>query len=885
MHTLDHRLLRWIVAEFAGIQRASTVLAIGILTNSATALITLIAVVGGVSGARAAELAPPVSQRFASEKIAESPDFRRHVLPLFGRLGCNGRACHGSFQGQGGFRLSLFGYDFDADHEALLSGKAPRVNLTHPPESLILQKPTLTIDHEGGERMKVGSWEYRLLLRWIEGGAKPLEKTAAEFDRLEVVPPEIQFSHAGDKVQLKVIAHWRDGSREDVTPLCRYRTNDESVAQISEDGLVTSLAKGDTQVVAFYDNGVAPVAAMLPVSDLAGDKYPAVSAPTRIDVLVVAKLRRLGIAPSELSSDSEFLRRVSLDITGTLPQPAEVTAFIQDSAPDKRDRKIDELLERPAYAAWWATRLCDLTGDNPQAIDQIDPNLASRQWYGWLLARVKENMPYDKIVEGLVLASGRTAGESYADYCREMAGYYQPDKQADFAARSTLPLYWSRRNFRKPEEMALGFSYTFLGVQLQCAQCHKHPFDRWTKQDFEQFSNFFTRVNYGFTPDTRIEREAMLKDLGVDPKDPKKGFDPRKQLPELLKTGKLIPWQEVFITPPRPDKGADATKMKQQVGGDPKKDSKPANGKPPEKQIATDKKPALPARLLGGETIDVSCVDDPRKLLMDWLRKDPSRYFARSIVNRVWGIYFGVGIIQPTDDLNLANPPSNGPLLDYLTGAFVEHGYDLKWLHREIARSCTYQLSWKPNETNRLDGRNFSHALVRRLPAEVAYDAIAMATAGKKELAAKLAQPDNRAIVGGGLPGGKAKQPGRYALAVFGKPPRLTNCDCERNSSPSLLQTIFLRNDQEILGMIDRDQGWLREVGVPPLGGGAADGANDPQIEAVVQEAFLRTLSRPPSDAELTEARQTFHDSDTPTSALRNLLWALLNTKEFIVNH
>jgi hypothetical protein len=846
----------------------------------------------GAMTARASELMPPANERFAADKTKESPDFRRHVLPLLGRLGCNGRSCHGSFQGQGGFRLSLFGYDFQADHEALLGGKTPRVNVKQPLESLILKKPTLAIDHEGGERMKTGEWEYRLLLRWIEEGAKPLDKAAAEFDRLEVMPPEILFHRSGEKVQLKVVAHWRDGSAEDVTPLCRYRTNDESIAQIGDAGLVTSLAKGDTQVVAFYDNGVAPVAAMLPVSDLAGDKYPSVPTPTKIDELVVAKLRRLGIVPSELSSDAEFLRRVSLDITGTLPQPAEVTTFLNDSSPDKRDRKIDELLERPAYAAWWATRLCDLTGDNPQQLDQVDPIVAARQWYAWMLARVKDNVPYDKIAEGLVLARGRTAGESYHDYCREMTSYYGPDKPADFAARASLPLYWSRRNFRKPEEMALGFSYTFLGVQLQCAQCHKHPFDRWTKQDFEQFSNFFSRVNYGFAPDAQPEREAMLKELGIDPKskDGKKGIDLRKQLPELIKAGKLAPWQEVFITPPKGEKKNDAKKD----------DAKSADAKKSEKQSkpAEEKKPELAARLLGGETIDVARVDDPRQALMDWLRNDPSHLFARSLVNRVWGAYFGVGIVQPTDDMNLANPPSNGPLLDYLTAAFVEHGYNLKWLHREIARSRTYQLTWKTNDTNRLDGRNFSHALFRRLPAEVAYDAISMATAGRNELAAALANPAERTIGVGNLPGGKGKAgPMRYALTVFGKPLRLTNCDCERNSSPSLLQTIFLRNDQEILGMIDREPGWLRETAKelgPAFTATVSSDKNRPadgdtqfveRLDGLVREAFLRTLSRPPSAAELAESRQSFQAAESPMSGMRNLLWALLNTKEFIVNH
>ena len=844
--------------------------------------------------AQAAELMSPASKRFSAENTHESPDFRRHVLPLLGRLGCNGRACHGSFQGQAGFRLSLFGYDFQADHEALLGGKTPRVNLKKPSDSLILQKPTLAIDHGGGERMTADSWEYRLLLRWIEEGAKPLDAAAAEFDRLEVTPPEIVFHHAGEKVQLKVIAHWRDGSTEDVTPLCRYRTNDESIAQIGDAAIVTAVGKGDTHVVAFYDSGIAPVPVILPVSDLVGDKYPAVATPTKIDELVLAKLRRLGVVPSDLSSDAEFLRRLSLDITGTLPQPDEVIAFLADSSPDKRDRKIDELLERPAYAAWWATKLCDLTGDNPQQLDQVDPQAASRQWYSWFFTRLKENMPYDKIVEGLVLARGRTGGESYRDYCREMADYYKPDKPADFAARPSLPLYWSRRNFRKPDEMALGFCYTFLGVQLQCAQCHKHPFDRWTKQDFEQFSNFFTRINYGFAPDTQADREAMLKDLGVDPKakNGKNGIDLRKQLPELIKAGKLAPWQEVFVAPPKPEKKSA--------------DTKKGNAKP----VAEQKKPELPARLLGGETVDVARVDDPRQILMDWLRRDPSRYFARSIVNRVWAAYFGVGIIQPPDELNQANPPSNAPLLDYLTAAFIEHSYDLKWLHREIARSRTYQLSWKPNETNGLDQRNFSHAFVRRLPAEVACDAISMATAGKDELAAALAKPQERTIGLGNLPGGKGKAgAGRYALAVFGKPLRLTNCDCERNASPSLLQTIFLRNDQETLSMIDRESGWLRETGkelgpaftrAEPLkiernsfrsktseksSDAGADSPIADRIEPLIHEAFLRTLSRPPSDAELADGRKTFEESDSPSTAMRSLLWALLNTKEFIVNH
>ncbi|MGH7199506.1 MAG: hypothetical protein ACREJB_02810, partial [Planctomycetaceae bacterium] len=214
----------------------------------------------------AGEITPPVSERFAETEADEAPDFRRHVVPLLGRLGCNGRACHGSFQGQNGFRLSLFGYNFAADHEALTGGEEPRINLAEPPASLVLQKPTLAIDHGGGERFGPDGWEARLLLRWIEAGAPGVGETDAHLVTLSVEPSEILFEAVGESVPLKLIAEWSDGSREDVTPLCRFRTNDESIDTDGESGVVTAAGKGDTHIIAFYDNGIVPVAAMLAYS-------------------------------------------------------------------------------------------------------------------------------------------------------------------------------------------------------------------------------------------------------------------------------------------------------------------------------------------------------------------------------------------------------------------------------------------------------------------------------------------------------------------------------------------------------------------------------------------------------------------------------------------
>ncbi len=444
-------------------------------------------------------ITPSASERFAVAEGAETPDFRRHVLPLLGRVGCNGRACHGSFQGQGGFRLSLFGYDVEADLAALAGGDKPRVDCGDPLKSLILQKPTQQIAHEGGERLQAGTWQFHLLQRWIAAGATGAASEAARFERLEVEPLEILFDKPGDKRQLLVSACWSDGSREDVTALCRFRSNDDSIASIDESGLVTALQAGDTHVVSFYDNGVLPVPVLTPFSEQRGQNYPSVPTPTKIDELVVAKLNRLGVVPAELSTDLEFLRRVSLDICGTLPLPQEVAAFAADTSPGKRIRKIDELLARPTYAAWWTTKLSDFVGNNPQLLNEqpFNGDLAARQWYAWLYQRVLENKPYDEIAAGMILASGRVAGESYEDYCREMGRQSQDETGGSFASRQTMPHYWMRRNNRKPEDMAQSFAYAFMGVRIQCAQCHKHPFDQWTKKDFDDFSAFFKPISFG----------------------------------------------------------------------------------------------------------------------------------------------------------------------------------------------------------------------------------------------------------------------------------------------------------------------------------------------------------------------------------------------------
>lgn len=797
------------------------------------------------------EVVPPVSERYRDGKASETPDFQRHVLPLMGRLGCNGRACHGSFQGQGGFRLSLFGYDFAADHEALTAGESPRVDRKQPEKSLILQKPTLAVDHEGGDRFEHGSWQYHLLKRWAAEGAPGRAEESATLETLIVTPAEVVFGEDRKPVPLRAIARWSDGTQEEVTPLCRFQSNDDSIAVVDESGLVRRKGQGDTHVIVFYDNGVAASTVISPLSNRIGDNFPKVETPTEIDRLAVAKLKKVGVVPSEVCTDEEFLRRVSLDLTGTLPGPEEVIAFASDSSASKRAKKVDELLARPAYAAWMTSRLCDWLGNSeanlPIGGEQNMRGDKSAAWYDWMYRRVDENMPYDDLIEGMVLAVSRREGQTNDEYFQEMSSYFRAEDSTDYSLRPSTPFFWSRGRFSAPQ--AQRFSYAFLGVRLECAQCHKHPYDQWTKEDYEGFQTFFDGVRFHYSS-TRGEVKQLKEKLGLTADQDSGGY--KRLFARLAHSGTVVPWGEV-VAP-------DWTK-----------------GRRPRRRKDNPTGRVITPRLLGGQEVVAQEYSDPREPVMQWLRDKDNPYFARVLVNRIWRDCFGSGLVNPTDDMNLANPASNEPLLAHLADQFVESGYDLKQLYRTITASHTYQRSYRPNETNLGDGRNFSRALVRRLPAEVLYDAVHFATADtetQQKMQTDAATVRDRQI---GLSHNNRES--RYAMQLFGRPARQQTCDCERSSEPSLLQTVYLRNDPQMTATIDRKEGWLaklRHHDTPWL---------NEHLDQLVQEAYLRTFSRLPREQEMTVAREHFSSADDPIDGLRDLLWALLNSKEFILNH
>ena len=933
---------------------------------------------GGILAGEAVQVVlPPIYQRFAPRALPTSsdkeltpeelqgsgpvteevPDFQRHVSPLLGRLGCNGRACHGSFQGQGGFGLSLFGYDFVADYKALLEDGAARVDLEDKLESFVLTKPVSAEDHGGGERFAVGSWEYWVLRKWIEADAPFDTQEVQHLEHLHVSPAELWFGEAGGQQEVRVVAEWADGSREDVTALCRFHSNDDAIADVNAEGLVTGGEAGDTHVVVSYDNAVVPILALRPVTSDSGKlQLVQTEARTEVDRHIAVKLQKLGMRPSALCTDEEFLRRASLDAIGTLPSAAEVLAFTADESADKRQQKVEELLERPGYAAQWTTFLCDITGNNDDQLRNFLPQSVrvENQWYQWVLKRVRDNVPYDQLVEGIVTANSRQPDESYVEYCEVMSELCRDSSGAGFAERPGLVHYWARNNFRTAEEQAIGFAYSFLGVRIQCAQCHKHPFDQWSKQDFEQFQGLFGAVQARqntLAPDSKRSFAKMLTSLDVDRE--LKGNLLRRELSKLLVDGETIPFPELTVNT------QSAANRRAKAKG---------RGKPVEPPKA---------KLLGGEWVELDG-SDAREQLMAWLRSEENPYFSKAFANRVWAQYFGVGIVDPPDDLSLANAPSNGPLLEHLASGFRESGFDMKWLHREILNSDAYQRSWQPNESNAEDRHNFSHSLLRRLPAEATHDAVRTALAndalGKK--VAELEMP--RALtVAGASPRSLAKTDSTsYTLSVFGRSVRESNCDCDRSSESSLLQTVFLLNDTAVhewledpatswAAAVARKYGWqitgagpanaarqerfekliesfgkqmdrmqqqmqqarargqqqqvklLRErrdalmgkaeqiakrngledelervlasstVEIPERGQPKPVNAaiTDEQAEWIVENAYLRTVSRQPKPEEQSVAMNFLRTGDDPVEAVQSLMWSLVNTKEFILNH
>jgi hypothetical protein len=862
-----------------------------------------------------------------------APLFSRHVAAVFSRLGCNGGTCHGAVKGRNGFRLSLFGADPALDHERLLrefGGR--RLDLADPERSLLLFKATAQVSHEGGKRMAAGSPEYEILRRWIAAGAPldPVERS--HVTRLRITPAE-QTVKPGDGYHLRAEADFADGSTEDVTALCSFESLDRQTATVTKEGRVEARGVGDAALIVRYR--AVPALAVVMVPRPGSEAFPDVAAHNFIDRHVVAKLRRLNLPPAPLADDSTFLRRVCLDVAGELPTPAEVRAFLDSKAPDKRLRKIDELLSRPGHAALWTLKFCDIlkASDFGVYADAVSEQSDAPRFQQWVRARLEENLPYDQFVERILTATSRE-GRSLDEWGKEVTelfeGFTTPRTDlAVYSRRKTLDLYWQRREATGVPG-TLQVAHAFLGLRLECAQCHRHPHDVWQQDDLLSFANFLMRVRpSGFQGDNEkrfpevaaytkrfndeakalTEQAKKLRDtkgktLDADAKKAKtEAPKVQAEIARLEKEGdKLDAAGKAKLAELRhQDERYQAVQKEfdqytQEVNAlDRKSKLLPevarrlmhaetqhvvaGPGNPPRYATVTSPlgtQTSKQFRLLGeAKPLDIADNVDPRPYLAAWLRRPDNPYFARAIVNRVWAHYFGRGLVDPPDNLSPFNPATHPELLNELAGQFVAHGYDLRWLHRTILVSQTYQQSSQADPASAADRSNYAYFYYRRLPAEVLLDALNQATGTDENMDMKFWNwPERMKTIE--IPFKPRNEFVNFVLEQFGRPARnsATQCDCERDPGVSILQVLTLANHPRVWQKIADPKGQAARI------------AREIKDDAGrVEEVFLCVLGRTPTAGERQACLDHLHGAESPEKGLQGVMWSLLNTREFLLQH
>lgn len=693
-----------------------------------------------------------------------SLSFATDIAPIFARLGCSTSNCHGALTGQNGFKLSLFGYEPESDYKAVVeAAEGRRINRAEPAQSLILLKPTQSVRHGGGKRFEVGSLEYQAIKEWIEAGAPAGGSNEAKMIRLEVVPGERVLLSEDAMQQLVVLAHYADGTTADVTRKVRYQSNDDSIATVSVDGLVAAKRSGEAAILVRSLDQVTAARIGVVLSPTVRN-YPNVPRNNFIDELVFSKLKRLNIVPSEACTDEEFLRRAHLDLIGVLPTAQEARKFLSSRDAHKRAKLVDELLERPEYADFWGLYWSDRLSNSRQFLYEKGTFFFQQ----WLREAMAQNLPYDQFARELITATG---------------GLYE------VAPTSYYPL------LKKPEEMATTTSQVFLGVSLECARCHDHPFEKWKQDDFLGLAAFFAQVRHK----NRIRQNERVLYL-----DAKREFKhPKNQQP---------------VTP----------------------------------------------KFLGGASVKVDPERDRREDLADWMTAPSNPFFAKAIANRLWKHFLGRGLIEPVDDFRVTNPPTNEALLTALAEDFIRHKYDLKHLFRTITGSRVYQLSAQPNETNKEDKQFYSRFYLKRLNAEELLDGISRVTGVPEKfpgfhLGTRAAQ----------LPDPKVPS---YFLDVFDRATRETVC--ERKQTTSVMQVMHLISGDTVNQKIRAENSLIERLTKAGKGG-----------SEIVEELYLRTLSRFPTKEEAQLAQQGIGQAPSTREGYEDLLWALLNSKEFLFNH
>jgi hypothetical protein len=695
-------------------------------------------------------------------------DFRTEIEPLLSKHGCNAGGCHGKASGQNGFKLSLFGFDAEFDHAAITrEARGRRVFPANPDRSLFLLKASGRVPHGGGRRLHPDGADYQIVRRWIAAGAPASAPDAPKVVKLRMLPAD-GVLQPGQVQQLAVLADYSDGSTRDVTRQSEFASNLDVVAVVETDGLVKARQQsGEAAVMARHMGYVAVFRAMVPhgprLAEIANFQPN-----NAVDELALAKWKKLGLRPSLTCDDATFVRRVMIDLCGRLPTAAEAKAFLDDTSADKRSKLIDKLLDSPDYPAYFALKWGSiLRNSNLAGADQ-----AAVAFHHWLKDMIARNRPYDEFVRGVVAAAG---------------------EWQDAPAVNWL---WQNRDDQL-HQVTADVAQVFLGVRLQCAKCHHHPYERWGQADYYGLAGFFTRLG--------------RKSFGQPP-----------------------PYY-ASATPTTGEKN-------------------PLTGKTPE--------PKYP----DGPEAKFTPDEDPRHALVDWMVKPDNPFFAKALVNRLWGHFLGRGLVHEVDDLRETNPPSNPELLDALAKDFVEHKYDVKSVIRVILNSRVYQLSAEPTEHNKNDRQNFARYYARRLPAEVFLDAV-NTTCGTR----------------GGFNGVSASARaidlphegfGSYFLDTFDRPKRVTVCECERSTGATFGQVLLLANSDEIENKIADGNGRVAKLM-----------KDKKPVAEVIEELYLTAYSRRPTTAEAARITTYINTADNKPKAIEDVLWVLLNSKEFMFNH
>lgn len=717
----------------------------------------------------------------ANTATVQELHFVNDIVPILTKAGCNAGVCHAKAgNGQNGFQLSLLGFEPAEDYESLVKqGRGRRVFPASPEQSLLLLKATNKSPHVGGVRLAEDSQAYRTLLEWVRQGAPWGSDAAPELAAIDVQPPSGAIERGGQH-QLKVVAQYTDGSSRDVTEIALFESNDAAMAEVTESGLVTvSDIPGKAAVMVRYQGSVTVFNATIPLG------VPVESLPPEnnfIDSLVFANLKAIGIPPSAVCDDATFLRRVSLDIAGRLPTAEDANAFLADKSADKRDRVIDELLRSPEHADFFANKWTALLKNRRDDASDITSNFV---FHAWVRDSLLANKPYDQLVRELLAATGTVIANP--------------------------PVAWYKR-VKEPVTQLEDVAQLFLGVRMQCAQCHHHPFERWSQDDYYSLAAFFTQI--GRKPTSTRGEDMIFHKRGIAGAT-------------NIKTGKVL-------------------------------------------------KPAA----LGDAIGEIKPDEDPRLKLADWMSSPGNPFFAKSLVNRYWKHFFRRGLIEPEDDIRDTNPPTNPELLAALEDHFVSSGYDLKSLIREITRSSAYQLSEMPNEYNLADQQNYSRYYPRRLQAEVLLDAVDDLTGSRTDFS--NLPPGTRAIA---LPDNSYNNSSPF-LKVFGRPDNASVCECERTQSSSLAQSLHLMNAGDVKAKLGK-------------AAGRADllAKSEAEPEKKIEELYLAAFSRLPRSDEMTVALEFLNEplldaagnpldpKKAATEKMQDLIWALINTKEFLFNH